>query len=112
MTTIAEMTPAQRYDCVGMWAEVSSERYLAVITRIYVGNPDFAQMFSPEINDYYTSSLESVTPRFDLPRAWSPCGTPIKGHWDYGEQLGYTVAKAENAETANLRRFVGEWEEI
>ncbi|MGZ7496129.1 hypothetical protein ACXM2N_03410 [Corynebacterium sp. ZY180755] len=87
MTTLADMTPARRYDCVGMWATVSSEHdsavehYLAVIARIYVGNPDYAHMYSPEIDEYYTSSLESVTPRFDLPRAWSPCGTPPDGEW-------------------------------
>lgn len=79
--TLADMTPKQRYDCVGMWATVSSEHYPAVIVRIYVGNPDYAQMLAPEINDYYTSNLASVTPRFDLPRAWSPDGTPPAGEW-------------------------------
>lgn len=121
MTTIAEMTPAQRYDCVGMWATVSSERYLAVICRIYVGNPDLAQMYSPEIDDYYTSSLESVTPRFDLPRAWLPCGTPQAGEWDYrapylgkyGEGLTDTEIAEFKADGDQLeRRWVGNWEEI
>ena len=30
--------------------------------------------------------LNRVTPRFDLPRAWPPDGTPVAGDWEYAVQ--------------------------
>lgn len=77
--TLADMTPEQRTECIGMWCDVVTERYAAVLVRTYMADDvRYAQMLSPEINDYYTAPLDSVTPRFDLPRAWNPDGTPIQ----------------------------------
>lgn len=86
MTTLADMTPEERGNCQGMWATVATERYLAVIVRTYASDDvDYAQMLCPELNYYYTSSLKSITPRPDLPRAWAPYGTPVKGNWTEAE---------------------------
>lgn len=80
--TLADMTPKERLECIGMWATVDTEKFLAVIVRAYPSDGVlYAQMLAPEINDYYTSRLETITPRFDLPRAWEPDGTPLEGEW-------------------------------
>ena len=85
MTTLADLTPEERAQCVGMWANVDTERYPAVIVRTYAADDvDYAQMLCPELNDYYTSSLATITPRPDLPRAWASDGTPPAGQWEDG----------------------------
>ena len=105
MTTLADLTPEERADCVGMWATVATERYPAVIVRTYAADDvDYAQMLCPELNDYYTSSLATITPRDDLPRAWAPYGTPPAGEWEYTECLSMT------GEYTCRRRWVGEWD--
>ena len=75
--TLADMTVEERLNCMGMWARVVTERFPAVIVRTFPSEDvGYAQMLAPEINDYYYSSLDGITPRFDLPRAWNPDGTP------------------------------------
>lgn len=118
MTTLADMTPEERLDSIGMWATVATERYPAVIVRTYAADDvDYAQMLCPELNDYYTSSPATITPRYDLPRAWAPDGTPPAGKWedDYTDENGNTLTTGEDVPGAgphtHIRRFVGEWEE-
>ncbi|MGN6019973.1 hypothetical protein [Corynebacterium striatum] len=83
--TLADLTPEQRANCVGMWANVDTERYPAVIVRTYAADDvDYAQMLCPELNDYYSPSLAAITPRPDLPRAWAPNGQPVPGEWEDG----------------------------
>ena len=118
MTTLADLTPEERADCVGMWATVDTERYIAVIVRTYASDDvDYAQMLCPELNDYYTSSLESITPRPDLPRAWQSDGQPPAGEWedDYVDSDGSTLTTGEDLDIdldphQPIRRWVGEWE--
>lgn len=102
MTTLADLTPEERANCVGLWANVSTERYPAVIVRTYMADDvQYAQMLAPEICDYYQTSLESITPRYDLPRAWAPDGRPPAGKWEHAEYLDGDPTH---------RRWVGEWE--
>ena len=76
--TLADMTPEERANCVGMWCNVVTARYAAVLVRTYMADGvRYAQMLSPEINDYYTAPLDSIIIRPDLPRAWNPDGTPF-----------------------------------
>lgn len=115
MTTLADLTPEERADCVGMWATVATERYPAVIVRTYAADDvDYAQMLCPELNDYYTSSLATITPRDDLPRAWTPDGQPPAGEWEHAEYLGDHKGMTDvyyfDGDPTH-RRFVGEWEE-
>lgn len=115
MTTLADMTPEERAQCRGMWATVDTERYIAVIVRTYAAEDvQYAQMLCPELNDYYTTSLISVTPRPDLPRAWQADGTPPAGEWEHAEYLGDYKGMTEtyyfDGEPTH-RRWVGEWEQ-
>lgn len=119
MTTLADLTPEERAECVGLWANVSTERYPAVIVRTYMADDvQYAQMLAPEICDYYRTSLESITPRPDLPRAWQADGTPPAGQWedDYVDSDGSILTTGEDLDIdldphQPIRRWVGEWEE-
>lgn len=105
MTTLADLTPAERAECVGMWATVATERHLAVIVRTYMADDvRIAQMLAPEINDYYTTSLESITPRFDLPRAWQADGQPVPGEWEEG----YALLSADGDEPGDPATIEGQ----
>lgn len=115
--TLADMTPEQRANCVGMWANVDTERYAAVIVRTYAADDvDYAQMLCPELNDYYTSSLATITPRFDLPRAWAPDGTPAAGEWETCDSTDIFLdgigTPTGHAYSKTTRRFVTEWETV
>ncbi|HAT6540073.1 TPA: hypothetical protein JAK17_000765 [Corynebacterium striatum] len=101
--TLADMNTEERLDSIGMWATVDTERYRAVIVRTYAADDvDYAQMLCPEIMDYYTTSLISVTPLPDLPRAWAPDGTPPAGEWEHT----HIPALGEST-----RRWIGDWEQ-
>lgn len=123
MTTLAEMTPQERKECVGMWAETSNG--LAIIIEPFYtdGVLDTTVVFSlkPEVKIEQRIAAY-VTPRPDLIRAWSVDGEPLEADWQYAEyQPGvnrgfYTIEETiekgpEMAEgTTAARRWVGEWE--
>lgn len=60
---------------MGMWANVEGEEYLAIIVRAWPES-DKVQLLAPEIDHYYHSHISSVTPRPDLPRAFTSLGYP------------------------------------
>lgn len=81
---LADMTTEERLGSIGMWANVDTERYRAVIVRTYAADDvNYAKMLCPELEDYYTASLDSITPLPDLPRAWTPDGKPVEGEWEH-----------------------------
>ena len=72
--TLADMTTEERAECVGMWALVE-EINLAVI--VEVDETDTCVVVYPEWQSNTAVHLnEMVTPRYDLPRAWTPDGEP------------------------------------
>lgn len=82
MTSLADMTPTQRLGCVGMWCDVDTEAEPAIIVRFVCGGASQVVLFAPSISDLYTmESLDAVTPRPDLPRAWTPQCGPVPGEW-------------------------------
>lgn len=80
MTTLADLTPEERANCPGMWA-TSFIGYTGVI--VYQ-NGRQAYLIIPEYNREQTFPLDEVTPRPDLPRAWTPDGQPVPGEWEDG----------------------------
>ena len=85
MITIADMTPEERAQCVGMWCGYNRH--------VKGGEPsDFVIMVGdvneagrvPCINpgapepEAWAPDPWMLTPRPDLPRAWNPDGTPAK----------------------------------
>ena len=79
--TLADMTAEERAECVGMWASHQGHEdkdepcgNLGIISGI---DRDYAWIaFPKESAETYVFDLEDLTPRFDLPRAWTPDGEP------------------------------------
>ena len=82
MTTLADLTPEQLHECVGMWADYRVTP--VVITSVYWY--EYVQSWVADIFDPQEEwaegriHLSAITPRYDLPRAWNPDGTPARGH--------------------------------
>lgn len=79
--TLADMTPAERAACVGRWAEwtpVEDQTVLVVIEEVHQVR-DYAGCVIPGVRyiEIPRHRLRSITPRFDLPRAWTPTGEPV-----------------------------------
>lgn len=81
--TLADMAAEERAECVGMWCSIAGAGRLCVLlsTENDVSNLGFSCD-----NEFTILSLryKNVTPRFDLPRAWTPAGEPVPGEWEDG----------------------------
>lgn len=113
MTTLADMTPEQRAQCVGMWCDFlpgdkdhgEPEQGIFAYWNWVKGE---AVITFPALADTRKwAHPENVTPRYDLPRAWNPDGTPVSAKWEY--QLAH-----ENEKVARpfMQRHVTEWEPL
>ena len=126
--TLADMTPEERADCVGMWASHQGHEdkdepcgNLGIISEI---DRDYAWIaFPKESAETYVFDLEDLTPRFDLPRAWTPDGEPVP----MMKELGFcgtaglettvhkynsgTVYVPEDTPHGEVYRWVGKWEQ-
>lgn len=129
MTTLADLTPEERAECVGMWCDYrpavgTGDPHAApeeVITTVILkaGNDydakyeDEYEVFNAVIGHELVQP-EQITLRPDLPRAWAPDGKPPAGEWEHAEYLshykGMTDVYHYDGEPTH-RRFVGEWEE-
>ena len=73
--TLADMTDDERFNSVGMWADVDGfHPYRAVIDGIPAPK---VPVFKPTAGSLDWVHPEDVTPRPELGRAWSPGGSPI-----------------------------------
>ena len=98
--TLADMTPAERADCVGMWCELGVPDYLVILASVddpFNGHATVVVPHHPKNKTTYTL-MHTLTPRMDLPRAWTPTGEPAHGEWDDDNGHNY------------MRRFRSEWE--
>lgn len=81
MTTLADLPKEQRKQYLGMWADFRVAP--VVITRVYWHRnvPGwFVDVFDPTEGWEETNiPILCIEPRHDLPRAWNPDGTPVKG---------------------------------
>lgn len=117
MTTLADLTPEERANCVGMWCDYRPAVGTAgphdapeeVITTVIIkaGN-DYDAAYEDEYEVFNAAighelvQPEQITPRHDLPRAWTPDGTPPAGEWEYISEPRFQNHK---------RRWVGSWEQ-
>lgn len=88
MKTLADMTPEQRQQCVGMWcyifgSDFNREPESPVAEGIVAGyrKSNFGQAFAVVVHpdqdtEKWRYILNEVSPRFNLPRAWNADGTP------------------------------------
>ena len=78
--TLADMTSEERADCVGMWADTTGQGLGVVVNAT---EPSDCWVLFPEGGGCVaTCHNQRVTPRFDLPRVWTPDGEPIDGKWE------------------------------
>lgn len=70
--TLADMTVDERENCVGMWCECTTghSEHLAVLL------DDSGLIIFPHLLKSGTLEIGLITPRLDLPRAWTPEGRP------------------------------------
>ena len=106
--TLADMTPEERQICVGMRGDTPT--ITAVIASIVATTKgSMVRLYRPEkALTVPFMTLDLVTPRFDLPRAWTPSGEPVPGEWEerarqdgIGDRIWFT----------RQRRYITDWEE-
>ena len=88
MTTLDDLTPAERANLVGTWITVTHNPRPVIYTGEFESTGEIkhgAIIFDPLYGGNY-ARLDHCTPQFDLPRAWNPNGTPINSHWEYAVQ--------------------------
>ena len=122
MKTLADMTPQERADCVGMWCGYNrhvkggkpSDFVIMVEDVNEVGLVSCINPGAPKPNAWAPEPW-MLTPRDDLPRAWMPDGQPPQGKWVYGEYIddhdGMSNVYYLNGDGTH-RRWESDWEEI
>ena len=105
--TLADMAAEERAECVGMWCSIAGAGRLCVLlsTENDVANLGFScdnefTMLSP-------LKYKNVTPRFDLPRAWTPDGEPEIAQALAEETYEYAVQVKIGAKWLFLGRGTG-----
>ena len=108
--TLADMTAEERAECVGMWADTTGQGLGVVVNATEPS--DCWVLFPEDGGSVATCRNQRVTPRFDLPRAWTPDGEPeieqalAEETWEYSFQIKY----ADGWETAsNSVTEIDEW---
>lgn len=111
------MSAEERAEHTGIWCEVAISKALFIYTADAQKDEEMAIVVNPRSQFRTTAQLHVLTPRYDLPRAWNPDGQPPQGGWedDYTDSDGITLSTGEDLDVGpyqEVRRWVGEWEEI
>ena len=110
MKTLDQYGQEERSQLIGMWVECAECKAhdvgLSILDTLYDNE---ALLMGPNMHPHDVD-LESITPRWDLPRAWQPDGTPVAGKWEIDADSDPEVAVRTSAPSA-YRRWIGEWEE-
>ena len=113
--TLADMTAEERADCVGMWAEHAHPHYDGLEV-IIDSDHDSVTTISTKSGQQYIvvgEVMRHITPRFDLPRVWTPDGEPeiaqalVEETWEYSIQLKDNTGEWETA--TNSETHLEEW---
>lgn len=75
--TLADMTAEERADCVGMWCDVKEFTRPTPIVEMWGMEVELLVHNNLRGHITETYEFEHVTPRYDLPRAWTPRGEPV-----------------------------------
>ena len=103
--TLADMTAEEREECVGMWCSIAGAGRLCVLLST---ENDVANLGFSWDNEFTILSLryKNVTPRFDLPRVWTPDGEPelaqalAEETYEYSFQVQNTIDMWEHPSCA------------
>lgn len=100
MTTLADLTPEERANCVGMWCDYRpavgtkgphSAPEEVITTVILKAGNDYDAAYEDEYEVFNAAighelvQPEQITLRPDIPRAWQADGTPPAGEWQTGK---------------------------
>ena len=99
--TLADMTPAERAEHVGMWCE-DMDGDLVILECSCVKREDgqvVVEALHPPTRDRLEYRASELTPRLDLPRAWTPSGEPVPGEWE------------ESPSAEHFHRWCARWEQ-
>src|SRR5699024_160425 len=97
--TLADMTAEERAECVGTWADTTRQGLGVVVNAT---EPSDCWVLFPEGGGRVaTCHNQRVTPRFDLPRAWTPDGEP---------ELAQALAEETWEYSVQIKDHTGEWE--
>lgn len=113
---LADMTLEQRANHVGMWCDIFEQLDEPPVAEgIIAGYREDDDGRTLVIIDHphagageWVYRLNGVVPRYDLPRAWNPDGTPPRGEWEEGGYFDFTPGASPLP--IQGRRWVGEWE--
>ena len=115
--TLADMTPEERAECVGMWCGTAFGLAILAALRTNKDGDECGLFIRPKPTQWHTESFEHVTPRFDLPRAWTQDGAPL--HATRETQVGddglYLDANGTTFPTTpgtTYHRWITDWEEV
>ena len=110
--TLADMTAEERAGCVGMWTDAMGQGLGVIVNATELS--DCWVLFPEDGGSVATCRNQRVTPRYDLPRAWTPDGAPVKiptqelaeETWEYS----YQELRGDEWETAfNDVTHLEEW---
>ena len=124
--TLADMTAEERTECVGRWADAMGQGLGVIVNATELS--DCWVLFPEDGGSVATCRNQRVTPRFDLPRAWTPDGEPVGASREYGQcEIGgtpdgafATIVHVDGGGTeyapdgtphGEVYRWVGEWEQ-
>ena len=99
--TLADMTPEEQDLRVGTWCE-DPDGDLVILDRVYelrVDGQVAVSVFHPPSGDRLRYLAPELTPRLDLPRAWTPSGEPVPGEWE------------ESPSSEHHHRWCARWEQ-
>ena len=105
MTTLDDLTPAERANLVGTWITVTHNPRPVIYTGEFESTGEIkhgAIIFDPLYGGNY-ARLDHCTPQFDLPRAWAPDGTPINAHEALKYLIAYDLADAIKTTVAKIQ---------
>ena len=131
--TLADMSAEEREECVGMWCDLETNKGIQQVV-LYkmvedrdIGPIAYRLSFTSR-HEILGFGTECLTPRFDLPRAWTPDGQPVSVSKEYGQcEIGgtpdgafATIVHVDGGRTeyapdgtphGEVYRWVGEWEQ-
>ena len=95
--TLADMTAEERAECVGMWCDnlVSTADNPQPVVLACVQGERCWILHTNLHGEWSCFSLGSVSPRPDLPRAWTPDGEPVPGEWGQGNELAINPSQPQ-----------------
>ncbi|OFT67726.1 hypothetical protein [Corynebacterium sp. HMSC05D03] len=90
MTTLADLTPEERAECIGLWGNHTfwGQVLISITDGVQfrgVNVEIICFVDGRPVREW--ASTSEVTPRPDLPRAWAPDGTPPEGEWEYVPEI-------------------------